>query len=111
MSRGIFSNEDLGLRSDSDESIVDDECSDPEHQIVSEKKTAVDHVSELQTRSARTQQLIEELDKIASIQPEAPKGEKLLKQMQVNKSKVIKREKAEFDKKEGERIRALKKKA
>lgn len=31
--------------------------------------------------------------------------------MQVNKSKVIKREKAEFDKKEGERIRALKKKA
>lgn len=55
VSRGIFSNEDLGLKSDSDESIADDPCSDPEHQIVSEKKTAVDHVSELQKRSTRTQ--------------------------------------------------------
>ena len=54
MSRGIFSNEDLGLRSDSDESIADDPCSDPEHQIASEKKTLVDHVSELQKRSAKT---------------------------------------------------------
>ncbi|CAL6031491.1 Conserved_hypothetical protein [Hexamita inflata] len=97
----LFSNEDLGLKSESDSDLPDSEPSD---QVQKPEET------QQFKRSEQVKQLSGELKQLNSLEPKAGQADLLLKNMGQNKSKVLKKEKDQFDKDEAERIRELKKK-
>eukprot|EP00703_Trepomonas_sp_PC1_P005825 JAP90781.1 hypothetical protein TPC1_17820 [Trepomonas sp. PC1] len=103
LANNLFTNDDLGLQSDSEEQkLLDSEASDE----IAIKEVKID----FQRRSEQLQGLKSDLDKFSQIKQEVLQSDQLLKQMNTNKAKVIKKEKEQFDKDQAEKMRELKKK-